>query len=451
MMAGDLVIPSNSRNEGAILDPIPHRNTPPLRARSRSFRERICSGVSPASELNFDQQKASGKSLNTGLVETNWSCHDGGEDSRHDLRAGGRPSAGPISHRPSMANGCSLDRGTRPPSGGKTATMSATAHPLRQELHRTGIAYHAIDAVWPEWWTPDAEASLSANADLRYTLARRLGLAPRSLFDGPPQFIWRDSAKFKNLGTATAEDATILTSFGVAVGSCALSATRAPANVPRPQSPLELRQALLASFPAIGLDALLTFCWAIGIPVLQLHLFPLGQKRMHALTVRSRDRFAILIGRESRYSAQIAYFIAHEIGHIMLGHVDRAALLEYDDPLKSAAPDQEESAADQYALELLTGDAAPRIESTTPRFTASQLALAVLQEWPTWRVDPGILALCLAHSTGRWRQGFGALKIIPPGESDVGEHINRLARDQLELERLPDDGQEYLSIVLKKG
>ena len=60
------------------------------------------------------------------------------------------------------------------------------------------------------------------------------------------------------------------------------------------------------------------------------------------------------------------------------------------------------------------------------------------------RVDAGALALCLAHSTGRWRQGYGALKLIPPGELDVGVRLNSLAHDQLDWDLLTIDSREYL-------
>ena len=65
---------------------------------------------------------------------------------------------------------------------------------LRRELRDAGIANSAIDAVWPQWWNDEAEGSLTATAELTYTVARRLGLAPSSLFAGEPQFLWRDEA-----------------------------------------------------------------------------------------------------------------------------------------------------------------------------------------------------------------------------------------------------------------
>jgi len=111
---------------------------------------------------------------------------------------------------------------------------------------------------------------------------------------------------------------------------------------------MTLRETILAQNRLVDATELLTFCWAFGIPVIQLRLFPLKQKRMHAMTVRSNGRYAILLGLQTHYWAQIAYIIAHEISHILLGHLtDNGSLLEIDDPLDLKNADEEEAQASQ--------------------------------------------------------------------------------------------------------
>jgi Zn-dependent peptidase ImmA (M78 family) len=326
--------------------------------------------------------------------------------------------------------------------------VTPDARALRRELRGAGLTTGAIDAVWPEWWSDAAEGSVSAAAELRYTIARRLGLSPGSLFEGPPRFVWRDQAKYKNLGGASSTEVGILSSFGVAVAQCALAA--APGSRPLPGTAGELRRALLSLSSVVGLGDLLAFCWAEGIPVIQLRLFPLARKRMHAMTVQVRDRFVILLGREAKFASQAAYFVAHEIGHIVEGHTGGlAALVDMDDPfMVVGGTDGEESAANRFALELLTGDPDPHVESNRKSFSAAQLAQAAMTSAESSRVDAGVLALCLAHATGRWAQAFGALKMIPPGEVDVGGEVNALARRELVWGSLALDAQDYLSKVM---
>lgn len=325
--------------------------------------------------------------------------------------------------------------------------MSSEAQALRKRLREAGVAPAAIRAIWPTWWSEEAEASRSAVVELRYTVARRLGLSPRSLFhDGNPEFLWKDAAKFKNVGTQSDDELAILTSFGVAVGQAVLAAIpKAAVELPAAR---ELRTVLLRTSPVVDLRALLDLSWAVGIPVVQLALFPLGAKRMHAITVRVHGRYAVLVGRESPFPAQVAYIVAHELGHVARGHVTEApALVEAEDPL-IVAGDNEEHDADAYALELLTGDPRTIIDATDPKFSAAQLANAAMGAAAQLRVDPGVLALCLGHSSGRWKQVFAALKRLPPGPVDVGAFINGIARHQLRWDDLPGDSQEFLSVAL---
>lgn len=327
--------------------------------------------------------------------------------------------------------------------------MAGVEQSLRRDLENAGLTRAAIDAIWPEWWSAEAESSLSASTELRYTVARRLGLSPRALMDGETQFVWRDEAKYKNLGATTPAEQGILTSFGVAVGKALLSVATPPA-ASLPTNPTELRAAILKSGRLVGLSELLLSCWSAGIAVAQLRVFPLSAKRMHAMTVKVGDRYAILLGTRSAYPPQASFIVAHELGHIMAGHLrDNPALLDVEDPLDMADRDAEEVEADEYALSLLTGFADLRVVADVSRYSATQVARAAIKEAASAQIDPGTLALCLAHSTGNWKQSVGALKIIYSGQpvGDVGLFVNHVARTQLNLSGI-DDRSRYLTRIL---
>ena len=327
--------------------------------------------------------------------------------------------------------------------------MPSEAQRIRRSLREAGLTATAIDAVWPQWWSEEAEGSASATAELRYSLSRRLGLAPSSLFDNEPSFVWSDDTLFKNLGAATDSEAAILASFSVAVGRSAIAATTGADQSLVRRSAADLRATVLKFARWVGLRELRSLCWGIGIPLLYLEVFPLEQKRMHAATARVGDRHAILIGRHSSFPAQVAYYVAHEIGHIALGHsMDAAAVLDVDDPLRAVDADGDERAADRYALELLTGSADPQLEASVENFTAQSLADAVLQEGPAHGIDPGVLALCMGHRSGRWAQVFGALKRMGGEDPGVSGELNRLARAEFAWDAIPVDTQDFLDTVM---
>ena len=69
-----------------------------------------------------------------------------------------------------------------------------SAGDLRLRLRGLGLSDSAVSAAWPRWWSEDAESSASARAELRFGVARRLGLDPHSLLEDrdAPRFLWRD-------------------------------------------------------------------------------------------------------------------------------------------------------------------------------------------------------------------------------------------------------------------
>ena len=49
---------------------------------------------------------------------------------------------------------------------------------LTDELRQAGFSRTAIDAAWPSWWDEGLASSPSGRAELRFALARRVGLRP---------------------------------------------------------------------------------------------------------------------------------------------------------------------------------------------------------------------------------------------------------------------------------
>lgn len=243
--------------------------------------------------------------------------------------------------------------------------MTEDSKALKQSLRSLGVSGQAIDAVWPTWWSDDAEGSKSAQVELRFTVARRLGLSPRSLFDKEtPTFVWRHEAKFKGLSAFNDTEKAALTSFGIAFARILIRATPEPAGHSLVGlSAAELRGRVMRRAPFVSLSDLVAVCWGLGIPVVHLRVFPLSAKRMHAMAVRVDDRFAILIGKDASYPAPTAYHLAHEMGHVANGHLaDAGAIIDLDEPIEMTDRDTEEIEADAFALEFLTGRTRPTIE-----------------------------------------------------------------------------------------
>jgi hypothetical protein len=319
---------------------------------------------------------------------------------------------------------------------------------LINKLRQAGISRAAISAAWPSWWTEEAASSPSGRAELRFGLARRLGLEAKPLLGERVEFIWNDEARFKHLSTESLAERAVLTSYGIAIGRLLLRATPNRDGV-EVGSAADLRAAILAGHRYVDLQSLVTTCWSLGIPVVHLRVFPLEAKSMHAMVVTVDGRFAILLGRDASYPAPIAFTLAHELGHILLRHLSGAsALVDLEDPATSKDDDAEEREADAFALTLLTGSPEPDIQTNVDAFNARNLAGAVLDAGPRYLIEPGTLALCLAYRRNAWPTANASLRYIYAESKPVWREVNGIAHFELDWEALGDEGAQYLRNVM---
>lgn len=329
-----------------------------------------------------------------------------------------------------------------------------SADQLAQRLRRAGLSGAAIRAAWPRWWSQEADHSPSARLDLRFTLARNLGLEPHSLFEdaGEPRFVWRGEARFKRLTVESEVERDAIASFGKALGSLLVAATPEGSRQLADVSASEVRDSILASVdaPFVRLIDLLALCWASGIPVVQLRVFPAEHKHMAAMTVLVDERPVILLAKDSRFPGQLAFYLAHEIGHVAMRHLPQGAVLvdmEQDVPAWES-DDDEERRADAYALELLTGEPSPKVVSGTRHANGPELARVSIAAATGLRIEPGTLALCFGYSTGRWTTAMSAMGRIYQGAQPLWREVNRLAEAQLLFDALPADSRDYLRAAL---
>lgn len=319
---------------------------------------------------------------------------------------------------------------------------------LIDKLRRAGISRAAIEAAWPSWWNDEAANSASGRAELRFALARRLGLQAKPLLGERVEFTWSDEARFKHLATEGQAERALISSYGISIGRLLLRATPRTNKVD-PVGATELRAAILSAHTYVDLQALIATCWAVGIPVIHLRVFPLEAKAMHAMVVTIDGRFAVLLGRDAAYPAPVAFTLAHELGHIFLGHLKgSSALIDLEDSATADGDDQEEGDADAFALALLTGSSEPDIRTSVDDFSAASLAEAVLEAGPRYRVEPGTLALCLAFKRSAWATANAALKRIYSEDKPVWREVNAIAGLELDWERIGDDGAHFLRNVM---
>ncbi len=170
---------------------------------------------------------------------------------------------------------------------------------------------------------------------------------------------------------------------------------------------------------------------------------------MVAMAVRHGNRHAILVGKDASYPAPTAYHIAHELGHIASGHLaENQALIDLEEPLQNENVDAEEIEADQFALQLLTGSASPKIETSAVPNNGVELANAVLQASQARQIEPGTLAMCYGYQSSDWPITYAALARIYQQRGEVWKFLNLTATKQLHWDVYSEDEADYLRAVM---
>lgn len=76
------------------------------------------------------------------------------------------------------------------------------------------------------------------------------------------------------------------------------------------------------------------------------------------------DRPVIVLASGYDSPPRQAFYLAHEVGHILRGHVKPGGEMLADSDLDTATEDKDEREADGDALELLTGQRTPEFSAT---------------------------------------------------------------------------------------
>lgn len=214
----------------------------------------------------------------------------------------------------------------------------------------------------PSWWD-DSLAANSLNRTLAETLiAEHLKISVSQLADPNavlvPPITPTYQLKCSSVSSVTSEKirpsielATRLAEIlGRADSSLALPSLRSTIQ--------EIRTQLVTTDGAKALETLLTYCWHQGIVVAHMSRQP-SVRRFEtfdgALTLFADKRPCILLTETSDSPAWLAFVLAHELGHLMLGHVFPGSQLIPDTRIGQFADDFIEDSADSFAKDLLYG------------------------------------------------------------------------------------------------
>jgi len=268
-------------------------------------------------------------------------------------------------------------------------------------LGRQGLPRNKLSHIFPEWWTPEIEATPSGAQQAKFYLARALSLRIRPISEDPPrvEFDLPVAHRFKRSAKITDAQIEVAVAIAKSASRIAISALEQE-FLPPPPSAAAIRKFILGKGNNfVGLQQLIDYCWDCGIPVLHLATPLLGAKKMDGIAMSLNGRPSIVLASK-RACGFTLFHLAHELGHIALGHVAANGAI-VDDEIKKSDPDvdrdPQEVDADRFAIELLTGNADARIK-LAQRYKAPILARIAIEYGRNNNIDPTHVVMNCAHN-----------------------------------------------------
>jgi hypothetical protein len=320
------------------------------------------------------------------------------------------------------------------------AIAKNSMRPLFSKLQTSGFDPKFVKTLLPDWWDDSLADTPSGYQQAALILARIFAMKPDSLcgVDSKPLFAIPENRKFKHsVDTEPAElDVACALAFSAArIANAGLEALPFLSDIP---PAAQLRHQLLKENKWIGLEELVSYCYSIGVAVIYIEKFPVGAKKMHGLAFDCSGRPTIVLTRKHK-RGYLLFDLAHELGHIALKHLSHGGFIVDNVINADEADDDDERAANCFALELLTGDPDKRIKPAGRNLRIQELADAALVYGEKNQIDPTHVAMNYGYTTKHWGVASGAVGVIGKGKPTDCEVLKEALFKNLDQDEMKED------------
>ena len=216
--------------------------------------------------------------------------------------------------------------------------------------------------ILPDWWEDKLADDASLRMQMHLRISRRLGLPMRDVADADKTLklpdVNRVRLKRAKAGTNREEIAPGIVVARRTVALAVAQLQEMPA-FPAHLTAANLRASILKNYPVVDFAGLVKAAWAHGIAVFHFKDWPTNAKKFAGMAYYEGKVPVIVIASGYYAPPRLAYYLAHEIGHVLRGHVKPDGKVLVDGDLDTVKEDVEEREADEDAVTILCGKGLP--------------------------------------------------------------------------------------------
>ena len=288
---------------------------------------------------------------------------------------------------------------------------------LYDRLGERGFDAHFLkSSVLPDWWEDKLASEPSNRALAEAAVSKLLGFRIQHLRDPKTKLPEAPIANFRLKRDKDVKVADLRPSLYVAERLAKILVPTLLKKLPDFDTsirPEQIRKRILAKANGVDLESLVAFAWSAGVVVIHVdpQRLPKDSKKFAGVAMFCGQTPVVVLASKKDGPPWLAFHLAHELGHIFLGHVKPGDDPLVDADIDKADDDQQEKQADEFANSVLTGSANPAVTSNY-RLNAQKLANAAKAWGQVNGVNAGTVALVYARTRDMWGSAQGALQLL---------------------------------------
>lgn len=328
-----------------------------------------------------------------------------------------------------------------------TPTHGPILSAVMQQLKDQKYDPKFLRSVVPSWWTREVEIDSGAVAHLKLILARTLGLDTKALLQSNKVLpVAPSGMQFKrSIDLQTTELPGPNLAYYSRLVKVIASGMEPSLDIPSDAHAINEQILAESGDPHVSLENIVNYCWSRNIGVVHVDNIPMARKGLDALVYRYDGRFVIIVARKmgQEGAARALFIIAHELGHIAMGHVEENCALIDDAASDADRQKANEPAADAFASMVISGGRYNKKWAGRAK-SPDLLAERALEYSDAAGIDPGHLLLRHAWESGQNGSPQKALGLIPCLDCDVHNFVNRIARERIQADPIDKDSRALL-------